>query len=45
VAEGLTWLAEKNGGEEKIEAFELAIGCEGGREFIRKGAPLECVDM
>lgn len=27
--EGLRWLGEKNGGEGKIEAFELAIGSEG----------------
>jgi hypothetical protein len=38
-------LGEKNGGEGKIEAFELAIGCEGGREFIRKDAPFKCVDI
>ena len=37
--EGLRWLGEKNGGEGKIEAFELAIGFEGGRELIRKDAP------
>jgi hypothetical protein len=34
-----------NGGEEKIDVLEHAIGCEGRREFIRKDAPLECVYM